>query len=459
MKKILALILTLIIPFAFAVAGCVDYNDPLQPDDRPGTDVPLPPGGEDNPPEEDDGKFTVQLVQNNKPFQLDGYTLNAQWRGDDGTFYTAPFNNDGYAEIEGLDGDYQVTLSTLPDGYTYETNKYRSTNDDKKIKIKIEVITPNPDKDGSDLYNNVREIQSTGFYRVRLEGPHSQVCYQYVPRRAGDYSIQSLMDIRANEINPILDVYVGTVGWKPTLGNPSWIQNGGGAENTYTKNFKYDVRLSEDMVGNIYSFCIRTESINSSAFPIDIDFVIEYNGEYTGNVYVPPDEIHAEEEWRTMRDYDASLYDFRYAADLNGRKLDSDLYALNPEDGFYHEYDERTGTFGDILYVKINQDSAVLVTETGTGFMDGQVQIFAMRFYSLKNQQNYDVGAFIGEYAAHVNRDGVYAVTEELRDFLQSYSVSQRLFNDGNGWAETAAGYLSAEEDQWLFNCGVYRRR
>ena len=62
MKKILALILTLIIPFAFAVAGCVDYNDPLQPDDRPGTDVPLPPGGEDNPPEEDDGKFTVQLV-------------------------------------------------------------------------------------------------------------------------------------------------------------------------------------------------------------------------------------------------------------------------------------------------------------------------------------------------------------------------------------------------------------
>ena len=82
-----------------------------------------------------------------------------------------------------------------------------------------------------------------------------------------------------------------------------------------------------------------------------------------------------------------------------------------------------------------------------------------MRFYSLKNQQNYDFGAFIGEYAAHVNRDGVYAVTEELRDFLQSYSVSQRLFNDGNGWAETAAGYLSAEEYQWLFNCGVYRRR
>ena len=60
----------------------------------------------------------------------------------------------------------------------------------------------------------------------------------------------------------------------------------------------------------------------------------------------------------------------------------------------------------------------MLVTETGTGFMDGQVQIFAMRFYSLKNQQNYDFGAFIGEYAAHVNRDGVYAVTEELRDFL-----------------------------------------
>jgi hypothetical protein len=63
-----------------------------------------------------------------------------------------------------------------------------------------------------------------------------------------------------------------------------------------------------------------------------------------------------------------------------------------------------------------------------------------------------------GGYADYTNSDGVYAVTEELKHFLQSYSTSQRMFADGNGWVEENPTIKvdASEEDQWLFACGYY---
>ena len=58
-------------------------------------------------------------------------------------------------------------------------------------------------------------------------------------------------------------------------------------------------------------------------------------------------------------------------------------------------------------------------------------------------------------YAAACNSDGVCYVTMELMIFLQKFSVSQRLFIDGNGFVEST-GVYAVEEDQWLFCCGYY---
>ena len=58
-------------------------------------------------------------------------------------------------------------------------------------------------------------------------------------------------------------------------------------------------------------------------------------------------------------------------------------------------------------------------------------------------------------YAAACNSDGVCYVTMELMEFLQKFSVSQRLFFDGNGFVEST-GVYAAEDDQWLFACGYY---
>ena len=61
-------------------------------------------------------------------------------------------------------------------------------------------------------------------------------------------------------------------------------------------------------------------------------------------------------------------------------------------------------------------------------------------------------------YGDICNADGVCAVTQELKEFLQKYSTSQLLFFDGNGYVETNPdiSVYAAEDDQWLFACGYY---
>ena len=70
----------------------------------------------------------------------------------------------------------------------------------------------------------------------------------------------------------------------------------------------------------------------------------------------------------------------------------------------------------------------------------------------------YDNYVGIDGYANYCNGDGVIAVTQELKDFLQKLSIKELYFRDGNGWCETHDVYPtdSTEEDQWLFACGFY---
>lgn len=61
-------------------------------------------------------------------------------------------------------------------------------------------------------------------------------------------------------------------------------------------------------------------------------------------------------------------------------------------------------------------------------------------------------------YSYFCNADGAYPVTEEVKKFLQYYSISQALFMDGNGHVElsTSNPIDALEEAQWLFACGYY---
>ncbi len=179
-------------------------------------------------------------------------------------------------------------------------------------------------------------------------------------------------------------------------------------------------------------------------------------------------------------------------------------------DNFYHFYDEENGTWGEILYAYVSapgrfidksfdaieyEGNKFLTVNNGTQnykfFIEGFKSLgnggFCVNFPDndaicpcLESGKCHGACAFgckdchpqctqvpqevldsQGGYSDYTNQDGVYAVTEELRIFLQSYSTSQLLFCDGNGWVESNPNIkiYSNEDDQWLFACAYYEKK
>lgn len=175
-------------------------------------------------------------------------------------------------------------------------------------------------------------------------------------------------------------------------------------------------------------------------------------------------------------------------------RFEGKLAGLNEADGYYHCYNEATGEFdGPIIYAKLRRRTRFFADYTPPGSsVSYEIALDSYDQYSvlciedpgnaiLQNlsdgTENYklfiqgsdacqgvvgmeDYASGYEGYADYVENEwGVYPVTEELRVFLQKFSVAQRYFNDGNGWAESTAeadlGYrlYSSEDDQWLFAC------
>lgn len=461
MKKLLVILLALLMVLGFA--GCGEYKPPVNNGGSNGTGDD--PGGIIKPPDPGTDPevipFTVSLfdITTDEPFAVSG-EIYALWNDlDSNAIYRAPFDADGVAEIKGLDGDYAVTLSSLPEGYTYNPNNNIATNDEKSIKIYMYRLNQ-PNGTTTRFINGINTdwtlntINGTrGAFRATINSPDDVVRYYYTTNNHGVYSIESIIDTTANEINPYLDVYMASSQYIHS-GTRETFDDGGSAVNTYTKNFRYLRTMDR---GYVFIFCIRAEGLSANSFPINIDFLIDKDGELN-----PPDSYETAVAKQAKPYNFPTGESFKYVAKLDptGRNiLNGKLFKLddreevdgqpNPEYGYYRFYDEETQTYGGTLFTKISRDWEFTSTQSGSGFLDGLV---AKRF------GGYNYANFLQTYAGYVNDDGVYPVNEELKDFLMNFSISQGYFSDGNGWAETEGHYNSSERNQWLFSCGYYNR-
>lgn len=389
----------------------------------------------------DDGKFAVKLVTENGESFSPPIEMYAQWTGSDG-IYDAKFDDSGYASIDKLDGDYHVTLSAVPDGYTYDPNGYVASNDRKNVEVVMLRIISTTGR-GAELYQSI-VIRSLGTYRTTLNSKSHVVYYEYEPQMQGKYSIESWVDVTQNEINPIADVYNGTKQFKIL----NRVQNDGGSSSSYTKNFRMELQLTASERGNVWTFGVHVDC-RSGVYPVTVDFTIKYEGEYDDEDVTYESPV-AYGPFQTSQP--GGRFRYIYGSD---RVLRGDIVGLNEEDGFYHLYNNSTGKYdGPTLYAKISQDSEVIIAEGGInwGFKwhaqnGGKINLL------IDGKKYYD---FIDSYIAHCNSDGVHPVTQELRDFFMAYSCREPLFMDGNGWAETGASLRSSEENQWLFCSGYY---
>lgn len=434
MKKILALLSALALIFAFALAGCGEYTPPVEKPPvtvDPDPDNPDKPDNPDNPDKEE--PFTVELIYEDKSFNP-GKGVYALWYeiGGNGIF-RAPFDSNGVAECSGLDGDYRVTLSELPAGFTYNPNIETNIADNDNKNVSIEMFALNPTTGGgTDIYTDIITLNKIGAYRATLTSREHAICFQYAPQTPGDYSITSIIDTTANVINPIIDIYGGSTQYKYFIET----RDGGGYSNTFTKNFQWKIGIDRGYIGGIFAFKIHADALSDDAFPVDIDFLIGYNGEFSGEKPIEYKPVPVTEQFISVPD--AAGLTFNYVASLQPNNLlDGSPFELG-EDGYYRFIDG-----GARLYVMISQASEIM-----DSFTDGLVN---------KKVKGKDYNAMVSEYDAHTNSNGVYPVTEEFKQFLTDYCNANLLFNDGNGWAETSPQhYNSTIQNQWLFACGFY---
>lgn len=397
MKKLLAILLS-----ALMLAGlcaCGEYHEAVHsPEDEQTSESQTQPEQPSGPVEPEQG-YSVTLTYNGKVF-TDAEGILAQWT-DGYSYYTAPFEG-GVAEVGDLDGDYRVTLSALPDGFTYDPNKYTAKADSRAVEIELYRVE-SPRGAGSDEYHCIT-LKKTNYYRVEFSRVGQQIFFEFVPTSSGTYVIESLMDTAAQEYNPLLMVYIGSSQFKLF----DHEQDGGGAENGYTKNFRYEMRVNEDEIGSVFTFAIKLDA-KSDKFPQYVDFALQLESTYqrqdTVTIMQIPHDMYGlmfghinalcdmplsqfcdtvglsekngtavYEKLRTLKftqdaDYYpqsvqnlyAVMHESFYAAVAgylgsvydqngtyvgaetvqNGRNVfDGDMYKLNPETGVYHVYDE-----------------------------------------------------------------------------------------------------------------------
>lgn len=518
MKKRLFSIFALLLTVALLLCSCGEYS-PIGSDSNGHQNEDKDPSTSDNTT--DENAFTVSLEYNSQTYiPAPGKEIYVQWN-DGFSFHKAKIGEDGMARIGGLDGDYKVTLSTVPDGYGYDPNAYTATSDSKNVVIKLYKLIETKGK-GEDLYNCIA-IRSTGVYCVTLDKAEQETFFEFSPSKSGTYSINSWTDTIENTVNPKANYYGANAFFKQL----DFTADDGGAQSSFTKNFKFDVNIADEMIGTggqvTFTFGIKAES-KSGEYPVSVYFVIMLDGEFsvthTESGLIIPSEtlVH-------QTNYDPEKYTFvgaettQSVGGSSANIFDGSMYKLwersEGGDGYYHVYDEEkyaaSHGYGPILYAYVSMpcrfiDSAfstielagnkVLTVSGGTE----NYKLFIEGFDSLLVDPSGDSGPYFcvtncpcrlreqcnsgyigacteectrchvdcrrcpneaigkGGYADYCNADGVYGVTQELKDFLQKYSISQLLFFDGNGFVETNPDIpvYADEDDQWLFACGYY---
>ena len=526
MKRVLFVILSLI--FVVFFVGCGTYErgsdspsneNTVGGGTRPGGGVEEgnPNGGGTKPGDkEDDGGeyvppevqvytvtlFEVQGTGDNKTEVVYTATENIQaiWTGRYGTF-TEDFVN-GVAKVEGLEGEYHVTLSSVPDNYTYDPNGYITNNSSRDIRIELLRLLKPGGNGGSSAYNCLL-LQDEGTYRATFKSKTDIIYYEFMPTHMGVYSVTSWVDTVQNKVNPLLDVWGGSFAFKifdRTIDK-------GGAASTYTKNFKQIYEFATENIGALYTFAIHVDVASGTTVnkdnPVTVDFTIKWEGEYYLDLFGDP-TFSDGEHFLKRQPTGSFQYIYKDAVNNMGydgygnRKylLDSSYVKLKEKDdefgagGYYYLYDEKkyanNGGYGPMLFAKLSKDTEVMWTidDKGSHVNDGfnwnqlnggmiNCTIDGLDYAYMISGGKDDKGVKHEGYVNYCNSDGVHPVTEEIKNFLQGYASREFYFNDGEGWAENSKlneilntngtatvkpgiCLQSSEYNQWLFACGYY---
>ncbi|MDE7168231.1 MAG: hypothetical protein K2O28_05210 [Clostridia bacterium] len=440
----------------------------------------------------DDTLFTVTLNYEGSAF-IPEEGITARWTAMDGSNFImdVPFDENGVATAEGLDGDYRVTLVTPPRGYMYNPNAYTATNYRKSVTIRL-IKLLNAAGEGTDWYGNVKSFTQIGAYAINFTRAGQEIRCKFSPPDSGTFVIESIADITANEINPRIDIYGNSAVWTPEEPYES-LNDGSDYSSIYTKNFKYTYDNPSGRNGLI-AFVVKCDS--RIDYPVTVYLIIDPNGASSSlrgmSMVVPTQTVNDDGSVKQSPEGHGTYVNF--GLDDDGGLLDGERVYLDTVDGYYHVSTEDGDSSDTILYftlsnrvVDFNDIEHVTYTLYNVNVKDenGNYKIdpvsgsyvtadFNYLFFLLgyegvltavgespesvlpEDLKNHEALKDKVSYFDTKNSGGKIAVTPELKEFLQRFSASRHIFNDGAGDAEHM-GYLSSDKNQWLVFCGYYK--
>lgn len=471
-----------------------------------------PDGSVDQPGLDGDptNDFTVQLRLNEQPFRPTT-AINVYW-SDGYNVHIAPIDESGYAVIDGLDGDYNVTLSSVPPGCAYDPNAYVANNDKRDVVIDLYDLNTLRGA-GQGLYE-CYEISETGVYTVTVTNESDLSYIQFAPQTNGVYTVESWVNIVDDEVNPICMAYLGTSQYKYGEYKVTDV----GVCGSYTRNFVHTVNIADENISTggslTFTFAVGAET-KSGVYPVNLTFAIKRNGGFDYN-YNKKVTMIPSQDWSAF-DFDSFMNlaggeivgaETLYPGTQNSYMFDSNNYKVweisEGGDGVYHLFDEEkypeTGGYGPVLVAYITEpcryidrsfttvedagNSALVVNGTDNYrlFIKGFAEMASQGYFCVTDclchldnstracpegcadchpdcNHPTELEMSVKGYATLVNADGVAPVTRELVKFLQGFAITQRYFADGDGWVESNSQYpIDAYEDsQWLFACGYYK--
>lgn len=478
---------------------------------KPATGGKLPEGSVPQPPLDDDptNNFTVQLRVNEKPY-IPTVKMSVYW-SDGYNVHIAPVDSNGLATIDGLDGDYSVTLSNVPSGFAYDPNSNIATNDNRNITVDLYDLNMLRGS-GTGLYQ-CYQINDTGVYTVTVKDAGELAYVQFAPQMNGTYTVESWVNTVDDDVSPICMAYLGSSQYKYGEYRVTDV----GVCGSFTRNFVHTVNIADENISSAgsqtFTFAVTAET-KSGVYPVNLTFAIKRNGGF---------DLNLTEKTTVIPSQDWSAFDFKafnklaggnivgaetlYPGTTNSYMFDEDNYKIWPisegGDGVYHVFDEEkyasTGGYGPILVAYISQpcrytdapfttiesvgNNALVVNGTHNYrlLIRGFEAVAAEGYYCLTDCPCHKNGTplacppgctkcspkctpcpeelwSIKGYVDLCNADGVAPVTKELKEFLQGFAITQRYFCDGEGWVESGSEKpIDAYEDsQWLFACGYY---
>lgn len=382
----------------------------------------VPPEMNDDPT--DDFVVTVKVGENNYKPRTELY---ARW-SDGNSVHRARVDESGVARIDGLDGDYRVTLDGVPNEFTYDPNSSYATNDNRSIAVNLYPLNFLAGT-GSGIYD-CQSFRETGVYCAVIDGPEDAIYFEYAPSGSGTYSIESWMDVTADNVNPYVDVYYGNSQWKKydkTIDD-------GGAVGSYTINFVHSVSIAKENISGggqaTYTFAIKAESKNNK-YPIVVTFAVKRNGEFElqrpgGATGTSTTMAIPEHDFSTFNKDDhtyGSKYRLKYpeyTMDNGTRVFDEKLFKIwkkkDGGDDFYHVYDPEkypeTNGYGPVLYARITAATRFVDTAfTRVEYFNGEVINSALSVGG-KNYKHFIEGYTQLATMGNINKSTYYCVEE-----------------------------------------------